>query len=544
MKRIRKQAHGKRKASWLILLAMVLCLSACSGNAGTGDANTASRTAGEGNGAGSATPDKQPTDKQKSLTIIHSLPVDTLDPHNGWIALRAGVTETLVKLDENMKIVPWLASKWEARDELTWVFTLRDDVSFSDGTKLDADAAKASFARGIVDSKSLEAALKLASIEANGQELIFTTTEPHPAFPNELVHPTASLMSVAAEQAMGKDAFNMAPVGTGAFKVTGFTPGKELNLVRNEQYWDEPAPISEVKFQFNSDANVRTLAFQSKQADIVYHLAPEALQAIGQDEQLEVQSVTSLRTHYFTYNPLSDQVQDLRVRQALDKLIDREAIVRDIMQGHALAASGPFSPKLPFGSVEEPQQLDQAGALALLESAGYMKGAGGKLEKNGKPLKLKLIAFTGINPELPLMPLLVQSEATKAGITIEIVSVEYPETYIKETSDWDISTASYLTAPRGDSGSFLNSTYLPGGSYNSANIEVPGLEPIVKELNGIGDMEERIKLTREAVKTNNEYRPHSYLIHPNILVGMNKRVTNWRPGAEEFYIVTNKLDVD
>ncbi|GEM_PF-185196 len=544
MKGIRKQTHGKRKASWLILLAMVLCLSACSGNAGTGDANTASRAAGEGNGAGSVTPDKRLTDKQKSLTIIHSLPVDTLDPHNGWIALRAGITETLVKLDENMKIVPWLASKWEARDELTWVFTLRDDVSFSDGTKLDAVAAKASFARGIADSKSLEAALKLASIEANGQELIFTTTEPHPAFPNELVHPTASLMSVAAEQAMGKDAFNMAPVGTGAFKVTGFTPGKELNLVRNEQYWDEPAPISEVKFQFNSDANVRTLAFQSKQADIVYHLAPEALQAIGQDEQLEVQSVTSLRTHYFTYNPLSDQVQDLRVRQALDKLIDREAIVRDIMQGHALAASGPFSPKLPFGSVEEPQQLDQAGALALLESAGYMKGAGGKLEKNGKPLKLKLIAFNGINPELPLMPLLVQSEAAKAGITIEIVSVEYPETYIKETSDWDISTASYLTAPRGDSGSFLNSTYLPGGSYNSANIEVPGLEPIVKELNGIGDVEKRIKLTREAVETINEYRPHSYLIHPNILVGMNKRVTNWRPGAEEFYIVTNKLDVD
>lgn len=544
MKGLQHTSHTKRGTGWILLLVLALCLSACAGNAGTGNGNAVNPATEKGQEEANPSTDTVSSHEPKQLTIIHSLPVDTLDPHNGWIALRAGVTETLVKLDEDMKIVPWLASAWEAKDELTWVFTLRDDVSFSDGSKLDAAAAKASFERGIADSASLTAALKLAAIEADGQRLTFRTTEPHPAFPHELVHPTASLMSVPAEEAMGKEAFNLAPVGTGAFKVDSFTAGKELKLLRNDQYWDEPAKLDEVKFQFNADANVRTLAFQSKQADIVYHLSPESLEAIGQDQELAVQSVTSLRTHYFTYNPVSEATKDLRVRQALDKLIDRESIVRDIMLGHAMAASGPFSPKLPFGSLEEPQQLDQVGALALLESAGYTKGANGKLEKDGKPLTLKLIAFNGINPELPLMPLLVQSEAAKAGITIEIVSVEYPETYIKETSDWDISTASYLTAPRGDSGSFLNSTYLPGGSYNSANIEVPGLAPIVDKLNGTGDAQQRIELTREAVQTIHASQPHSYLIHPNILVGMHQRVTNWQPGAEEFYIVTNKLDVD
>ncbi|WP_372631954.1 nickel ABC transporter substrate-binding protein [Cohnella sp.] len=484
------------------------------------------------------------SEQAKRVTIIHSLPVDTMDPHIGWIALRAGVTETLVRLDENMQVQPWLAAEWEQPGPTTWVFTLRDNIHFQDGSMLDAQAAKLSFERGIADSASLAASLKLASIEADGQRLTFTTTEPHPAFPTELVHPTASLISVAAEEELGKDRFNLAPVGTGPFKVTSFVPGKEINLSRFDEYWDGAALLSEVVIQFNSDANVRTLAFQSKQADIVYHLAPEALEVIDKDAELSVESVTSMRTHYFTYNPMSAQVNDARVRQALDKLIDRDAIVKEVMLGHALPAAGPFNPLLPFGSERDAQSLDVEGAVALLAEAGYVKGNDGKLAKDGQPLSLKLIAFSGINPELPLIPLVVQSEAAKAGIAIDIISVEYPETYIKESTDWDLSTATYLTAPRGDGGSFLNAAYMPGGAYNSANIEVEGLAEVVEELNATDETSERYALTRRAVDTINEALPHSYIIHPNILVGVHKSIQNWKPGAEEFYIVTNKLDVN
>ncbi|QTH45473.1 ABC transporter substrate-binding protein [Cohnella sp. LGH] len=532
----------KTATAWLLLiLSLVAGIAGCSSN-GEGKDSPASKSTS----ASEAAQVQESADisgEVKGVTIIHSLPVDTLDPHIGWTALRGGVTETLVRLDENMKIVPWLAEKWEAKDDLTWVFTLRKGIRFQDGTPLDAAAARASFERGVADSPALAASLKIASIAADGEQLTFVTSEPHPAFPTELVHPTASVVSIAAEQGMGKEAFNLAPVGTGPYKVARFVAGKELDLVRNEDYWDGKAKVATVKFQFNSDASVRTLAFQSKQADIVYHLSPETLDAIAGDPELSVQSVTSLRTHYFTYNPVSANVTDIRVRQALDKLIDRDAIVSDIMLGHALPASGPFSPKLLFGSVNEAQKLDPEGALALLESAGYTKGADGKLAKDGKSLTLKLIAFMGINPELPLIPLLVQSEAAKLGITVEIVSVEYPEEYIKSNAEWDLSTSSYLTAPRGDGGSFLNSTYVPGGAYNPTNIRIEGLEPILEELNRTGDTVKRNELSRMAVKTINEALPHSYIIHPNILVGLSQKVTGWNPGAEEFYIVTNKLDV-
>ncbi|MBB6021879.1 peptide/nickel transport system substrate-binding protein [Paenibacillus sp. JGP012] len=517
---------------FILILCTAIFLSGCSQDNGV---NTSSGSSvGEKSSVASAS---------KNITIIHSLPNDTLDPHNTWITLRGGVTETLLRLDENMKVSPWLASDWKASDDRTWVFTIREGIQFQDGTPLNAEAAKASFERGIADSKALAAALKIASIEANGQQLQITNTEPYPAFPTELVHPTTSIISVAAEKQMGKEAFNNAPVGTGPFKVTSFTPGSEMHLVRNDEYWDGKAKLDEVTFRFNADANVRTLAFQSKQADIVFHLAPEMLASIEADNELSVSSVTSLRTHYFTYNPASSNVSDHHVREALDKLIDRDVIVQDIMLGHASAANGPFNASLPFGNKEGYQKLDEAGAIQLLESAGYTKGSDGKLQKDGKPLTLKLIAFTGVNPELPLIPQVVQSEAAQAGITIEIISVEYPEVYIADHTDWDISTASYLTSPRGDGGSFLNSAYVPGGSYNPANIEVDGLEPILKELNETGDTDQRNELTQEAVKVINKALPHSYIINPNILVGINQRVTGWKPGAEEFYIVTNTLDV-
>ncbi|MDK8180232.1 nickel ABC transporter substrate-binding protein [Paenibacillus sp. UMB4589-SE434] len=512
----------RNRGAMIALLCCMILLTSCSDNT--------QKT--EGNELG-----------EKSVTILHSLPNESLDPHNEWIALRAGITETLLRLDDNMQVAPWLAVKWEAKDDHTWQFIIRDGVTFQDGTKLDAAAAKASFERAIADSKALAAALKIQNMEASGQVITFTTSEPHPAFATELVHPTASIVSITAENKMGKAAFNKAPVGTGPFQVNGYIPGQEISLSRFDGYWDGKAKLSAVKFLFNADANVRTLAFQSKHADIVYHLAPEALGTIGQDPQLAVQSVPSLRTHYFTYNPKSTSVSDILVRKAIDKLIDRDTIVKDIMLGHANPSNGPFHSLLPFGNKGGYTKFNPQEALTLLASAGYKSNMNGKMEKNGNVLQLKLIAFSGINPELPLIPLLLQSEAAKIGVDIQILSVEYPDVYIKDHTDWDLSTSSYLTSPRGDGASFINAAYVPGGSYNPANIRLDQLDPIVKELNATSDVQTRNHLTQKAVQVINEANVHSFIIHPNILVGVNQRVLNWKPGAEEFYIVTNKMDV-
>lgn len=480
--------------------------------------------------------------QRKHVTLLHQFKTGSMDPHNGSTPLRAGVVETLVRLDENLEVRPWLATKWEAKDERTWVFTIRENVTFHDGTKLDAAAVKASFERAVTVNEKLIGALKIVSMEANGQELTMVTSEPHPALPSELVNPMAAVVHAEAEKQMGSEVFNAAPVGTGPFKVKKFTPDIEVVVERFDGYWDGPAKLDEVTYKFNEDGNVRSLALQSREADIVYGLPAETMDVIEQDNELRVESIAGLRVHFLLYNQQKPWMQDVRVRKAINLLINRESIANDIMLGNATPANGPFNTALPFGSKEPVGALNVDEARKLLEEAGFTAGADGKLAKDGKRLTLELLTYGG-RPELPLMAQLLQSDAAKAGVEIQIKNVEDVDTYLRENKDWDMVTYSNLTAPRGDGGFFLNSAFLPGGSLNPANIDIPKLNQFIERLNQTVDSQERVKLTQEAVGLVNKEVPHSYAVYPNIIVGINERITDWKPGAEEYYILTNQMDV-
>jgi peptide/nickel transport system substrate-binding protein len=478
----------------------------------------------------------------KQATILLSFKTGSLDPHNNATPIKAGIVETLVRLDEHLELKPWLATKWEAKDERTWVFTIRDGVTFQDGTKLDAAAVKASLERGIAVNKPLDRALKIASMEASGQQLTIVTTEPHPALPSEMVNPYTSVVSVQAEKNMGTEAFNNAPVGTGPFKVKQFTPNMEIALERYDGYWDGAAKLDEVSVKFNEDGNVRALALQSQEADIVYHLPAESVAAIEKDSRLLVESVPGLRVHYLLYNQQKPQLQDVRVRKAIDLMIDRDSIVKNVMLGHAAPANGPFPTGLPFGNTDAVQKQNLGEARKLLEEAGYTAGADGRLLKGGKPLTLELLTYKG-RPELPLIAQLVQSDAAKVGVTLQIKTVENIDTYLRENKDWDVTTYSNLTAPRGDGGFFLNSAFVPGGSLNPTDMNSTTLHTVIAQLNATADPAKRVELTKKAVQTVKEEVLHSYAVYPNIIVGVNKRVTDWKPGADEYYIVTNNMDV-
>lgn len=482
------------------------------------------------------------TEGNKKITIIHNFKTGSLDPNNSGVPLKAGVTETLLKLDEDLEIKPWLASSWEEKDNSTWIFTIKDGIKFQNGELLDAEAVKNSLERAIAANKSLSGALKIASMESEGQKLTIVTEEPHPSFPSELVNPNTSIVSVEAEKEMGTEAFNLAPVGTGPFKVTTFNPNIEILLERYDEYWDGKAKLKEVVFKFNEDGNVRVLALQSKEADIVYQIPAETVESIETDKDLKVDSIPSLRVHFLLYNQKKELLQDVNVRKAMDLLLDRESIAKDIMLGHAMPANGPFNSSLPFGSDSKIQKLNVEQAKKLLEEAGFKAGNDGKFIKDGKPLTLELLTYKG-RPELPLIAQLLQSDAAKAGITISIKTVENVDTYLRENTDWDFVTYSVISAPRGDGGYFLNSALMEGGSLNAANISSDKITEVVKLLNRTGDIPSRIKLTKDASDIIKEEVPQSFAVYPNIIVGTNTKIIDWKPTAEDYYVINNKMDV-
>jgi peptide/nickel transport system substrate-binding protein len=516
----------------LLLLCAAVALTGCGQTKEASSKNVPNESQGE----------SKQENQVKKATLIYQFKTGSMDPHKSSTPLRAGVAETLVRMDENLEIKPWLATGWESKDELTWVFTIRDNVKFHDGTLVDAAAVKASFERGMAVNDKLVGALKIAAMEANGQQLTIVTSEPHPALPSDLVNPMATIISAEAEKQMGREAFNAAPVGTGPFKMKQFTPDIEVVVERFDEYWDGAAKLKEVVFKFNEDGNVRSLALQSKEADIVYGLPAETIDVIRQDEQLKVESIAGLRVHFILFNQQKPWIQDVKVRKAIDLLLNRESVAKDIMLGNATPANGPFNNSLPFGSKEAISDLNIEEARKLLEEAGFTAGADGKLNKEGKPLTLELLTYSG-RPEHPLMAQLLQSDAAKAGVTIQIKKVENVDTYLRENKDWDMVTYSNLTAPRGDGGFFLNSAFLPGGSLNAAEINIQRLNELVEQLNKTVDTEERVKLTQQAVEIIREEVPHAYAVYPNIIVGVNQRISDWKPGAEEYYIITNKMDV-
>lgn len=530
------RGRGNNKKKWIsiqiITLIMAIIVAGCSGNGETsGGSEGTTDTAGSSSAGGT-----------KELGLMFHFKSGTLDPSNDLVAVRAGIAETLVRLDENLEVQPWLATEWTTDDNQSWEFTIRDGVTFHDGSAVDAAAVKSSLERAVRVNSSLGTALKIDSMTAEGQKLIINTTEAHPALVSELINPYAAIISTAAEEEMGTDAFNLAPVGTGPFKVDSFTPNIQIDMIRNDHYWDGASPLDKVVFKFNEDGNVRSMALQSGEVDVATQLPAETVQTIEQAENLSVKSIAGLRVHFLLFNQDREGVKDLKVRQALDLLLDRESIANNIMMGHAVPANGPFNTRLPFGSQDEINELHVERAQQLLEEAGYTL-QNGQMMKDGKPLTLKVLTYKG-RPELPLIAQLLQSEAAKAGITINIQTVENVDTTIRENKDWDIVTYSNLSAPRGDGGYFLNSAFMPDGALNATDLNMSSLTSVLDQLNETSDPNERIQLTQEAVEVIKEEVPHAYAVYPNIIVGMNDRVTNWEPGAEEYYIITNKMDVE
>lgn len=301
----------------------------------------------------------QDADK-KHIHFLYNFSTRSLDPHidSSYVPLRAGITETLVKLDEEqLKVVPWLAESWEGDDGVNWVINLREGITFHNGKAMDGPAVKASLERAMNENVAIRNALNIGQIEVEGNQLQITTTRPFPEFISELVNPNVSVIDVTEGD------FNTKLTGTGPFRLTSFAPGSKLELERYDAYWDGASKLDFVTFSFNEDANARTLALQSGQVDIVYRPEVESLEVLRAQEGIEVEATSTFRVHQMTMNMERTSMQDVRIRRAVDALINRQQIVDTILLGYGEAAKGPFLP-----SCRSPLPLSRVQAVKLQRS--------------------------------------------------------------------------------------------------------------------------------------------------------------------------------
>ena len=477
--------------------------------------------------------------ENKHINFLYNFSTNSLDPHvdSSYVPLRAGITETLVRLDEeNLNIAPWLAESWEGEDGQHWTIKLREDVTFQNGKKMNAEAVKASLERALKESVAVQNALKIDKIEADGYTLHISTKQPFPEFVSELVNPNVSIIDVTEKDIVNK------PVGTGPFALKSFTPGSKLELERYADYWDGASNLNSVTFAFNEDANARSLALKSGQVDIVYRPEVESLESLRAQDGIEVESTATFRVHQMTMNMERKSLQDVNVRHAVNALIDRQKIVDTILLGYAEPAVGPFLPSLPFAPSYEKGETGSDIAVKYLKEAGYSL-KNGKMQKDGEPLKFTLLTYSA-RADLPLIAQVFQSDAKRIGIDVEIRQIDIPEEYMASNRDWDLATYSNLTAPRGDAGYYLNATYHPTGALNFSGAHEPELTAIIDKLNQTVSQEERALLAEQAADYVHENVINSFVLHPSTIVAYNEnKVKNWLTTRSEYYMITNELDV-
>ncbi|HJE20151.1 MAG TPA: glutathione ABC transporter substrate-binding protein [Aliicoccus persicus] len=351
-----------------------------------------------------STDDEASTEDEDGLDLNLSflaLP-NSLDPHaanDGYsLYVMVNIYETLVRLNEDLELEPALAESYEQIDDTTWEFVLREDVEFHDGEPFNAEAVKINLDR--VLDEDIGSPLAFLFTEIDEVEVVdeytvhITTHQPFAALPSHLAHPGGHMISPAvieADYAAMEDGaaplteVNRNPVGTGFFKFESIAEGDNIVLVRNEDYWGEPAAPSSVTFRAVPEDGARVAELTTGNADLIYPTNPQDVPQINESETAIAREADSANMTYLGFNTEVEPFDDPVVRQAIAMAIDKEVIIEELLEGIALKAETPLNPTVNAHSEDiEPIEYNMDAARELLEENGYEDGFSAEVIMNNR----------------------------------------------------------------------------------------------------------------------------------------------------------------
>ncbi|OWJ68504.1 ABC transporter substrate-binding protein [Inquilinus limosus] len=263
----------------------------------------------------------------------------TLDPQLQWnpdsYYVYRNIFDNLVTRDDKGGIVPQIATEWKTLSDTRVEFEIRDGVTFHDGSTLTPEDVAFSVNR-IIDPKLASPQQgqfdKIVKAEATGQHsVVLTLAGPYPALLAQLVK--LSIVPKHVVEAVGNDAFNLKPVGSGPYKFDGWQRGVAVTLTRNDAYWGTKGPFATAVFRAVPDAATRLADVEAGSADLAVSLDSDLagqLEASGKGKRLYT---LTERLAYLRLNPTKPPFDDKRLRQAVAYAVDKEGITQGILGG-------------------------------------------------------------------------------------------------------------------------------------------------------------------------------------------------------------------
>jgi peptide/nickel transport system substrate-binding protein len=435
---------------------------------------------------------------RSDLTVALQLEPPNLDPTGGAAGAIDDVTysnifEGLTRFASDGSVVPGLAKSWDISDDgLTYRFHLNDGVTFHDGSAMDGDDVKFSLDRARAeDSTNAQKALFASITDVNVVDPLTVEVKLEKAngnFPFNMAWGDAVIVS---EDSVTDIATN--PVGTGAFKFSNWVQGDKIELVKNADYWGEPAKLDKATFKFISDPTAAFAAVMAEDVDVFYsYPAPENLPQFEADPRFEVLVGSTEGEVILSTNNKQEPLDNVKVRQAIAHAIDRQAIIDGAMFGLGTPIGSHFPPHNPaYLDLTGSSQHDPDKAKALLAEAGLEDGF-------TTTLKLPPPSYARRGGEI------IASQLRAVGIETEITNLEWAQ-WLEEVfrgKNFGLTIVSH--SEPFDIGIYARPEYY--FQYDN-----PDFQALIAELEGESDAAKRTEMLQKAQTIISEDYVNGYL---------------------------------
>jgi peptide/nickel transport system substrate-binding protein len=442
--------------------------------------------------------------------------------------------------DESTEVEPGLAESWEiSEDGLEYTLYLRKGVKFHDGTEFNAEAVKFNIERQIdpnhpyhdtgdfVYAEFTWGAVKQVDVVDEYTVKITLEYVLAPFISHLAMHP-AFMVSPQAIKTYGRD-ISINPVGTGPYRFVSWTPGAEIVLERNPDYWGKPAYVDRLIFRPIIEDQARLTEFLAGGINFMVNIPPDDLERLRNDPNFKVVEQTGMHTWWVYFNTLKKPFDDVRVRQALNYAVNKQAIVDNILKGTGVLAINPLPPVVwSYTDDVERYDYNPEKAKQLLAEAGYPNGFSCEFwtPESGSGMQQPVLMSTAIQADLKAVGVDCQIRTFEWGSFLE-QGIVPPE----KNPGWDLMALSWI----GDNGDPDNHLYIllsgdqwPPNGFNCGYYKNEKVDELLRQGRTTLDRAKRTEIYQQAQKLIVADAPWIWIDHETQIVAMDKRIQNFK----------------
>jgi len=317
----------------------------------------------------------------RDLVIMTAADITTLDPQESTAGADVRITlnlfDTLLTRTPDLALRPALAASWQSLDGRRWEFRLRDDARFHTGEPVTAHDVKFTIERAMSPTVGTAVATVFSTVEQvdapDDHTVVITTLLPDSLLPARLSYFGGQILPARYLREVGPAAFAQAPVGSGVVRFVSWTPGQELVLAANADYWGGPPDFDRVIIRPRANPRDRVDALLAGGAHIATRLSPEWRLRLSRRPEARPVETLYAGQYAVAVNVRVPPLNDARIRQAMSLAVDRVSMLRGMWLGRGLIPNGFVAKGDHVGYAEEwaPLAYDQDRARGLLVEAGY-----------------------------------------------------------------------------------------------------------------------------------------------------------------------------